>query len=392
MRFFESLSTEGESSAALAEVCSSASREFEGEAPDLGFLFFSSHHAAHAARLAEEVVSRTGVRHLLGCMGESVIGGGRELESEPSLSLWLASMPGVDVRPFSIQCAQTPDGFCFPTEPEGIFEERTDDGVVIILGEPYTMPVDAYLRRFNEDYSGVPIIGGMASGARYPGRNLLISGREVRTDGAVGVHLSGPFRLRTIVSQGCRPIGCRFVVTKCEKNAIHQLGGKPALASVQGMFEEIPTADRALFQSAPHVGIVINETQCTFGPGDFLIRNVVGADPDRGSIFISDYVRRGQTLQFHVRDGRTAHDDLESLLARERESRDGSSPLGGLIFSCNGRGSRLFSCADHDVRAVRESVGEIPVAGIFAQGEIGPVGRNNHLHGFTACVALFCEP
>jgi small ligand-binding sensory domain FIST len=391
MRFFESLSTEGESSAAIAQVCSGAVREFEDGAPDLGFVFFSSHHADQAAMLAEEIARCTGVRHLLGCMGESIIGGGRELESTPSLTLWMARLPGVTVSPFSVDCCQTPDGFCFPTEPAGFFSDQPDDGVALLLGEPYTMPIDAYLRRFNEDYPGIPIVGGMASGAQYPGRNILVFDGEVRNEGAIGVHLSGDIRTRMIVSQGCRPIGCRFVVTACEKNAIHQLGGKPAIASVQGMFEKVTDEDRALFQSAPHVGIVINEGQPTFGPGDFLIRNVVGADPERGSIFISDYVRRGQTVQFHVRDASTADEELRSLLDREAESRDGASPRGGLIFSCNGRGSRLFSCEDHDIRALRQTVGEIPVSGFFAQGEIGPVGPNNHLHGFTACVALFYE-
>jgi len=391
MRFFESLSTEGESSAAVAGVCSEASRELEGEAPDLGFLFFSSHHADQAEMLAAEVAKRTGVRHLLGCMGESIIGGGRELEDTPSLTLWLARLPGVVVSPFSVTCTQTPDGFCFPTDPEGFFSDRPDDGVAILLGEPYTMPIDAYLRRVNEDYPGIPLVGGMASGAQYPGRNILLSDAGIRMEGAVGVHLSGNVRVKTVVSQGCRPIGSRFVVTACEKNAIHRLGGKLALPSVQGMLESLDDEDRALFQSAPHVGIVINEGQPTFGAGDFLIRNVVGADPQRGSVFISDYIRRGQSVQFHVRDGSTAHDDLQVLLDQERESRDGAAPRGGLLFSCNGRGSRLFACEDHDVGAVRRSVGEIPVSGFFAQGEIGPVGANNHLHGFTACVALFYE-
>jgi small ligand-binding sensory domain FIST len=392
MRFFEALSTEGESSVAIAEVCSGAAREFEGEAPDLGFLFFSSHHAEAAEMLAEEIAACTGVRHLLGCMGESIIGGGRELEDTPSLTLWLARLPDVRIAPYSVACCQTPDGFCFPTEPTDFFSDQPEGGIAILLGEPYTMPIDAYLRRLNEDHPGVPVIGGMASGAQYPGRNILVYNGEVRTDGAIGVHLSGAVRTKTIVSQGCRPIGSRFVVTACEKNAIHQLGGKLALASVQAMFEDVEDDDRALFQSAPHVGIVINEGQPTFGPGDFLIRNVVGADPERGSVFISDYVRRGQTVQFHVRDGSTADEDLRSLLDREAESRGGSIPRGGLIFSCNGRGSRLFACEDHDVSAVQKSVGEIPVSGFFAQGEIGPVGDNNHLHGFTACVALFYEP
>jgi small ligand-binding sensory domain FIST len=391
MQLFESLSTERDSGVAIDEVCSAATTEYPDWAPDLGFLFFSQHHAEEAECLVREVERRTGVRHLLGCMGETIIGGGRELEATPSLSLWLGSFPGVEIQPFNVKCVQTPDGFCFPTGPDGIFDDPRENSSVLLLGEPYTMPVDNYLRRFNEDYPGVPVVGGMASGAEYPGRNILLSGGEVFFEGAVGIRLSGNVKVRTIVSQGCRPIGRRLVVTGCEKNAIHQLAGKSALSCVQEMFEEVDEADRALFQSAPHIGFVINENQCSFGAGDFLIRNVVGADPQRGSIFLSDYIRRGQSIQFHVRDGGTAHEDLASLLKRECEAQDGSKPHGGLIFSCNGRGSRLFSCENHDVNAVHDRWAGIPVSGFFAQGEIGPVGANNHLHGFTACVVLFYE-
>ncbi|MEN8151765.1 MAG: FIST N-terminal domain-containing protein, partial [Planctomycetota bacterium] len=319
MEFFESLSIEGDSAAALDEVCAAAGHESGGVPPDLGFLFFSSHHAENAAMLAKETVARTGIRHLLGCTGETVIGGGREVEGAPSLSLWTAHLPGIRITPFSVQACQTPDGFCFPSEPEDFFSQPISEGAAIILGEPYTMPIDAYLRRFNEDHPGLPLIGGMASGAQYPGRNILIEGGEIRSEGAVGVHLSGGLRVVTVVSQGCRPIGPRFVVTACEKNAIHQFGGKPALASVQSLFDQVDEEERALFQAAPHIGIVINEGQRTFGPGDFLIRNVVGADPGRGSVFLSDFIRRGQTVQFHVRDSQTAHDDFESLLDREKE-------------------------------------------------------------------------
>jgi small ligand-binding sensory domain FIST len=236
-----------------------------------------------------------------------------------------------------------------------------ENPAVVLLGEPFTMPVDAFVRRFNEDYPGIPVIGGMASRGTSPGENLLVSDGAIRETGAVGVLLSGALVVRALVSQGCRPIGRRYVVTDCDRNTVKALGGRPALKVIRDMFGEISPEERGLFQAAPHVGIVMDEQKRSFGPGDFLIRNLLGVDPARGAVFISDHVRRGQTVQFHV-------------------------------FCCNGRGQRLFERPDHDISALRKSYGPIPLAGFFAQGEVGPVGRRNHLHGFTTCVALFCEP
>ncbi|MHC4861958.1 MAG: FIST signal transduction protein, partial [Planctomycetota bacterium] len=239
---------------------------------------------------------------------------------------------------------------------------------------------------------GIPVVGGIASGRASPGENRLVVDGDVGRDGAAGARVSGSVRVHTVVSQGCRPIGRRYIVTECDRNAILKMGGKPALKAVQELFAEIASDEKELFQAAPHIGVVMDENQHEFGPGDFLIRNILGVDPARGAIFTSDFLRRGQSVQFHVRDGRAASDDLDALLDRERRACSGNHPGGGLIFSCNGRGTRMFARPDHDISALRDSLGTIPVAGFFAQGELGPVGETNHLHGFTACMALFCEP
>jgi small ligand-binding sensory domain FIST len=389
MRFAEALSEEGDSRKALTDVCEEVAAAFEGDAPDLAFLCFTSHHSDRADMFVEEVRSGLGARHLIGCSGESLIGCGREVEGGPGVVLFAGVLPGVEMRGFRLQCEQTPDGFCFPLEPTGLLREIPATAGILLIGEPFSMPMDNYLRRFNEDHPGVGVVGGMASGGRGPGENVVMLDDAVHRDGAVGMVLTGDVSLRTVVSQGCRPVGRAYVVTDCDRNAILKLGGKPALGRVQELFASMSVEDRRLFQRAPHVGVVMNERQSSFGPGDFLIRNLVGVDPQKETVFISDYLRRGQTIQFHVRDGQAASDDLNALLEAERARYEDGGPRGGLIFSCNGRGTRLFDVENHDVSAVRDCMGEIPVSGFFAQGELGPVGDRNHLHGFTACVALF---
>lgn len=388
MRFADALSTERDPTRAVEQVCGEVSRSLSGEHPDLGFLFFHPCYADEAEDLSRAVREKTGVRVLLGCTAESVIGGGLELEREPGVSLWTASLPGVTLSPFRVSGEQTPDGYCFPLTPPEVFESAPPEAVAILLGEPFSFPVDMYLRRFNDDHEGVPVVGGMASGGMAPGDNVLVTGDEAVREGGVGVLVSGAVRVRTLVSQGCRPVGETAVVTDCDRNAILKLGGRPALQLVQEIYGSLPAGDRQLFQRAPHVGVVINERQESFGPGDFLIRNVIGVDPAGGAVFIADVLRRGQTIQLHVRDGGAASADLEAILGQVNGGLP-DHPRGALLFTCNGRGTRLFPRPNHDVSALVRAWGPIPVGGFFAAGELGPVAGVNYLHGFTACVALF---
>jgi small ligand-binding sensory domain FIST len=190
------------------------------------------------------------------------------------------------------------------------------------------------------------------------------------------------------VSQGCRPIGQSFVVTKAEQQVIHELGGRPPLEYLHELFSGLSERERNLVNNGLHIGCVINEYRESFGRGDFLIRNCLGVDRKTGAIAAADFFRRGQTVQFHVRDAETADEDLRELLSRTAAE---FRPEGCLLFTCNGRGSRMFDVADHDATAVRNAWPDLPLAGFFAQGELGPVGGKNFIHGFTASAALFAR-
>jgi small ligand-binding sensory domain FIST len=261
----------------------------------------------------------------------------------------------------------------------------------LLLGEPFSFPADWLLERLNEDQPQIPVIGGMASGAHGPGGNRLLINENVLDQGAVAALVHGPVRIETVVSQGCRPVGRTFVVTKAEQNVIFELSGQPALAQLQAVFDDLSPDEQRLVQKGLHVGRVINEYQDAFKRGDFLVRNCIGADRNTGAMAIGDYVRPGQTVQFHVRDARTADEDLRELLRAAQEKRK-SAATGALLFTCNGRGTRMFDVANHDAGVLSELLGELPLAGFFAQGEIGPIGGKNFLHGFTASAALFSSP
>jgi small ligand-binding sensory domain FIST len=381
------LSTREDAAGALREAAATASESLGGR-PDLALLFLSPHHAPQAEQIAAQAGDLLGTATVLGCTGESIVGTSREIEEEPALSLWLARWPGVQLSPMHLAFERTPDGGALRGWPDHLVQEWPAGSFLICLADPFTFPADFLLERMNEDRPGVSVVGGMASGAARPGDNRLILGKQVFSEGAVALHVAGPVRLRTVVSQGCRPIGRSFVVTKAERNVIFELGGRPALVQLREIFAELPTREQQLVQQALHVGRVVSEYQDRFEQGDFLVRNVVGIDSTSGAIAIGDYIRAGQTVQFHIRDEEAADAELKQLLAKARAASD-APPAGGLLFTCNGRGTRMFSQPHHDAAVIVQACGPLPLAGFFAQGEIGPIGRQNFVHGFTASLALF---
>ncbi len=391
MPFAASLSTNPVASAALDEVCSVLAGRVSQ--PDLGVIFFTPHHAEDAERLAATVRTRLGPRVLIGCNGEGVLGNDREIERRPGLSVWLGkwnSPSMVSLEPFHLHLEQTSEGYSLLGWPDGLVGVETKTSAMLLLGDPFTFPSDYFLDRLNEDYQGLRVIGGMASGAHGRGQTRLLMDDRVQDAGAVGVLLQGAIGLRCIVSQGCRPIGQHLEVTKSQENMILELAGRPPLEVLQEMWQTMNPRDQELLQQGLQLGRVINEFLGEFEPGDFLIRNVSGLDRRTGAMEVGDHVLPGQTVQFHLRDGETADRELHALL--QRDAGVHSRPAAGaLVFSCNGRGERLFGSPDHDARTIRSEAGPIPLAGFFAAGELGPIGGQNFIHGFTASVALFEE-
>jgi small ligand-binding sensory domain FIST len=389
MPYAASCSRATDSARALDEASRDVSSQLHGSRPDLAFLFASRDHAEAMDELAERVAGAIGARHLVGCTAEGVAAGPREIEEGPALCLWGALLPGAQLDVFHVEFERTPDGPICSGLPEPA-AEPVDTRAAFLLADPFSCAIDTLIARLADDWPGVPLIGGMASGGQSPGENRLILDGTSHTSGGVGVIVRQGPRVHSVVSQGCRPIGTPFVVTRVEQNIVFELGGKPALSRLEQTYAGLSEEDRQLIRQGLHLGIAMNEYKPAFSRGDFLISNVLGADRESGAIAIGNFVRTGQTVQFHIRDAGAADEDLRHLLSSHCEGR-GARAGGALLFSCNGRGSRLFPEPDHDAKLIQELCGPIPLAGFFAQGELGPVGGRNYVHGFTASVALFDE-
>src|SRR5438477_1688721 len=383
LRVGAGISTRRSGLAATEDALGAALAALDGAIPDLAFLFVAPQFEDELESIVASANASLGGGTLLGCVAGGVIGGAREVEDAPAVSAWAATLPGVRVRPFTLTYAEE--------EEHGVFDgleevpTRAPDSVLVMLADPFSFPAHLLLDHFNEHAPGLPVVGGMASGGLVAGRTKLLQDDEIVSEGAVGAILEGARDASAIVSQGCRPVGETFAITRAERNIVYELGGQSAVKRIEDLYSGASERDQVLMRQGLHVGQATTELKPELGRGDFVIRNLVGIDRDNGSIAISDMAEVGQTVQFQVRDAESAREDLRAMLEPER-----LDPVAGaLLFSCTGRGQGLFGQPDHDVAAVRRAFGEIPVAGFFAAGELGPVAGRNFVHGFTASILLF---
>lgn len=349
-----------------------------GVEPDLVVVFASSAHVEFLGEISSAVrtVLRPGT--LIGSAASAVLGGSREVEEIPALSVWAAWAE--PVRPIRMWTRQTEDGVAI----EGMPADLPDGITLLLLADPFSFPADGLADQLATVRPDVTVVGGLASAGTGPGGNALVLDDTVHRDGAVGVligrrHLVGP-----VVSQGCRPVGEPMVVTGSDRNFLLELAGKPALDQLTHLASDLPLDERVLLSRGVHIGVVIDESRDDFGRGDFLVRSILGADKDKGVLAVGDQVPVGTTVQFHVRDADSADEDLHSLLR-------GVHGDGALVFTCNGRGTGLFGVDDHDAATVVDHLGTDAVAGMFCAGELGPVGGRSFLHGFTASVLIFTD-
>jgi small ligand-binding sensory domain FIST len=356
-----------------------------GEHVDLALVFASSHFLLQAAGLGVNLRRAIGAKVMIGCCSEGVIGPDHEIESEPAVAVVAAQLPGVGVHAFHLSGHEAMDIAREQSRfSEHIQLERDTRGIVMIA-DPFSTPMDQMLGAFNFYCAGVPIIGGLASAGRQPDENRLFMNDTVLKDGLVCIALSGPVQLDVIVSQGCRPIGPVFEVTDAKNNIIDSLEGVPPMERISDVLEALSDDDRQLLQNGLFIGRAIDSRREALGRGDFLIRGVMGADSRTGAIAIGDMIKTGERVQFHLRDARTAREDLEMMLTPHALF---GAPSGAFLFSCNGRGTHLYDEPDGDISAINSFFHGIDLAGFFCAGEIGPVGGKNFLHGHTASLAL----
>ncbi|MBW0001078.1 MAG: FIST C-terminal domain-containing protein [Verrucomicrobia bacterium] len=370
------------SESALIEA-TTALREQMGTNASLGFFFATREWAENLEDSLELIRLHGHVSQLIGCSGSGVLGRRIELE-QAGFSLLLLSLPAGSFETFAIteDDLDAVDDASFWHRFTGISPDKAHAWVVVT--NPAFDGLEGWLATWNQAYPGTPTVGGIAGAP--DNEYFLVKDGDVVDAVLVAVGFTAGVTVESLVSQGCRPIGEPLPITKAEDNLILEIGNIPAYQALENAFLSIPALERTSVRNNLFLGLAVSEYIDEFKLGDFLIRNILGADPQLGALAVGAFPRVGQTVQFQLRDMRSAHSDLVEAGRRARQRC--RAPLAILLFSCVGRGRNLFGVLNHDPSVIAETIGDLPLAGFFCNGEIGPVGSQTFLHGYTASAAI----
>jgi small ligand-binding sensory domain FIST len=352
---------------------------------DLALVFVTgdAHTRAHEALHAVRRV--TGAPVVLGCSGTGVLTERREVEDDLAVAVLAVRGERLVATPFSFerQGEQRDLGTELarrigPTVAEG--------GCALVLPDAMGCNPPALLGRLHDALGFVPVLGAVAAGSPM----FELYNTDAMEGALVGVALSG---LAPVigVTQGCTPIGEPYVITHAEGNVIQRIGSRPALEMLTEAIRANPDTQARIRQAGVFAGLAMDPTKSPLERGDFLVRNLVGADQSSGAVAVAERVRIGQTLQFQIRDAEASRQDLREMLDELAERLHGRRPAFGCYFDCAGRGRGLYGVPDHDVSLIREGLGEFPLVGFFGNGEFAPIGRRNFFHNYTGALVIFPE-
>jgi small ligand-binding sensory domain FIST len=357
----------------------------------LGLVFITPRYFAQAAQVLEILRIHGQIPLLAGCSSGSLIAGAEELEdAEAGIAVGLYALPGAELQ----ACHFTQENVEKAASNSGYWPQHT--GVAaskangwLVFADPFKLDGEAWLDSWNAAYAPLPVLGGLASGDHTAQATQVYLNGDVFDEGGVAISVSGTVELVGVISQGCTPIGETWTLTHVEGNLIHKIANRAAYEVLAETFNSMSTTEQRKARGNLFVGLVMNEYLEEFHRGDFLVRNLIGVDPQTGTIAVGALPRPGQTVQFQRRDAAAATEDMAALLSRAKEHLKDATIFGGCLCSCNGRGRGLFGTPNHDAKMIQDALGPMGLAGFFCNGEIGPVGKKNFLHGYTASLALF---
>ena len=376
---------------AITRAAADVSAHLGGAAPDLIVAFVSPHHAAGFERVPKLIAAELGSGLLLGCSAGGVIGGGREIEQRPGVSLTAAVLPGVSIHPFLLQTESLPN----PTADAARWQALVgvDAGSTphfVILPDPYTFDAESLVRGLDRAYPTGSKIGGIASGGHEPRRQRAVprQGDRARRRGRRGAERQHRHRHHR---RAGLPPDRRADVRHQLRSQHHPRARRAAAARCAARSARSPRRTRPPARPPLAVPGHRDERQDRqeYHQGDFLIRNLLGIDPESGALAVGALLDENAVVQFHLRDARTSAQDLDEMLASYQRSEVTPAPGGALLFSCLGRGQFLYGSPDHDTDAFRGHLGDLPLGGFFCNGEIGPVHGTTFLHGYTSAFGVF---
>lgn len=352
-----------------------------GSRPNIAFVFVAADTPEECERALLAANSHLDSATVMGTSASGVIASGHGSEQGTAVAVWAARLPGLRARSFHVEVMAADDGH----EIVGLPGRRRDDVIAVMFTDPWSFPASDFASHASVLLTDLPVVGAVASGPAPARTTRFLLDNRIYKRGAVGVMLGGQIEAMTLVSPACRPVGPVLTVTDAEGFLLRSLAGSPAALCAQEVLAGLDEPDRGLAMNGMQLGVAVGPEDPRVG--GFVIQDYQPAEGQRGALQMSQAVPVGATVQFHVRDERTADEDLNVMLEGVA-ARMGPRLEGALMFASTARGRFMFDSRDHDAAVAAGRLG-VPVTGFFADGEFAPMGGRICMNGQTATLVAF---
>ncbi len=360
----------------------------------LGLVFASPKYMDTALELVDVLRSSVGIPTLAGCVSGGIICNEMEHERDAGIALGLYYLPGAQLQDLAFSSSMARDAA--KSEEEGFWRRRFDPGSEsinswLVFAEPLHFDVETWINSWQRDFPGKPIYGGLSHFDPEEKQSLVVWNDSLLTNGGVAIGFAGGVCIRGLTAQGCTPVGETWTITKVKDNVLERIGNRPAFQIMEDTFNQMSNDLRVRSRGNLFIGLAVDEYQEDFGRGDFVVRNLMAANPENGQLTVGAFPRVGQTMQFQIRDGEAAATELKELVANKISENADKRVFGACLSNCAGRGWAMFGLPHHDATIIYRMIKPQAMAGFFGNGEFGPVGNRNFVHGYTSSLAVFKE-
>jgi len=358
---------------------------------DLTLLFFTVDHLADFQGLLSAVRDNTRTERIVGCSGVGVLTGEGETERGSGLAALVLKSDSMKGHPFLFHPLRDREREVGEEIARGAGAALDEDSLLVLLPDAYSGQPRRLVSALDARLGFVPVVGAGCSEDGSRGQTYQLYGEKIMTNALSGLLLEGSYRCSIDITQGCQPASQPMVITKAEGNLIFELDDRPAFETFAKVIKGPLLSDLRRALAFVFAGLPSEPEKNSVGPGEYLVRNIVGLDPKKGILAVADEVRAGERMIFTLRDSQRAREDLGQMLERQSANLRGGRPAFGLYFNCCARGASLYGIPGIDTAYIRQALGDFPLIGFFGNFELGPLGRKNHPLAYTGVLALIAE-
>jgi len=358
---------------------------------DLAIVFFTVDHLRDHQKLLALLQQITNTDRILGCSGVGVLTGEGEIEGKSGLAVLVLSSNELDTHPFLFHPLRDREQEIGAEIARQVGRRLEKDALLVLLPDAYNGQPRRLFESIEEQHGFLPLVGAGCSENGAHGRTYQLYGETITTNAVSGLALTGSYKSFIDITQGCQPVTEPLVITKAQGNLILEINNRPAFETFAKVIKGPLLEDLRRALAFVFAGLPSEPQRNSVAPGEYLVRNIVGIDPQQGILAVAEEVFEGERMVFTLRDSQRAREDLNQMLQRQVANLRGKPPRLGFYFNCCARGTSLYGISGIDTAYIRLALGDFPLIGFFGNFELGPLGKKNHLLAYTGVLVLITE-